>query len=571
MNKSSVQNSGEALDRALLDLGTQIEILHNYLEKARPAAVPPVIYETVNTLLLNLPIYRNQVMTLYEEQRNLRALSQMGQVVNSSLHLDVVLKIVMDTVIHLTSAERGYLMLVNPAGELTIRIGRNWEQESLDWAETIVSTTLIKKVVASRQAVLTTNAQEDPRFSEQQSIVAYQLRSIICIPMLVRNQLIGLIYIDNRIRSGLFTQKHMELLSAFADQAAVAIENARLFESVRQTLAEVTELKNLMDNVFSSIASGVLTADLEDRITLANRAAEAILGSRQDQLLGQDFNEILAAPEVPEKVDDVLKNNQPALGLETSTAIIGRGQLNLRLNISPLKDNRQNTQGVAIVIEDLTEKKKLEAQQRLFERMVAPAVIRQIDPNALQLGGKRAEITVLFADIRGFTSFSEEVTPEGLVKILNLHLAEAADAILGEEGTIDKFLGDAVMAWFNAPIPQADHALRAIRAALSIRTRIEKISTAQPETERLSFGIGIHTGEAILGLVGTEKRLDYTAIGDSVNTAKRIQENASAGQILISRDVYRLVEGSIVVTPVEPIHAKGKRSTIAVFEVLGLT
>lgn len=242
----------------------------------------------------------------------------------------------------------------------------------------------------------------------------------------------------------------------------------------------------------------------------------------------------------------------------------------MSLNLSPLKDASQKTQGIAIVIDDLTEKKHLEAQKRLFERMVSPAVIEQLDPDKLQLGGKRAEITVLFADIRGYTSLSERLSPEQLVTVLNRYLSTAADAVLAHEGTIDKFLGDAIMAWFNAPLPQPDHTLRAVRAALDMQNTINSLQSELPPEYHLLFGTGIHFGEAILGLVGNEKRLDYTAIGDSVNTAKRLQENASAGQILISAEAFSLVSEKVIVKHVSPIVAKGKRQPLQVYEVVGL-
>ena len=133
------------------------------------------------------------------------------------------------------------------------------------------------------------------------------------------------------------------------------------------------------------------------------------------------------------------------------------------------------------MLDDLTERKRLEAQRRLFERMVSPAVINQLDPNSLQLGGKRVDLTVLFADIRGFTSYSEKISPEQLVSVLNRYLAAMAEAVLSQEGTIDKFLGDAIMAWFNAPIPQADHTLRAVKAALLLRETVEGLYKELPE------------------------------------------------------------------------------------------
>jgi class 3 adenylate cyclase len=125
---------------------------------------------------------------------------------------------------------------------------------------------------------------------------------------------------------------------------------------------------------------------------------------------------------------------------------------------------------------------------------------------------------------------------------------------------LDKFIGDAVLALFNAPFRQPDHALRAVRTALQMRNSIQKLREGLPEQFRLAFGIGVHSGEAILGLIGTEKRLEYTAIGDCVNTAKRLQENADMDQILISATVYAQVHGQVSVRPVKPVRLKVKRN-----------
>jgi PAS domain S-box-containing protein len=402
--------------------------------------------------------------------------------------------------------------------------------------------------------------------------VAFNLRSILCVPLKEKNDLIGVIYADNRIRTGIFAESERNLLVAFANQAAVAIENARLFSSLKHTLEEVTGLKNLMDNIFASIASGVITADIQNQITLTNRAAETILGSTSSDIIGHHLNETLAAvsTELEPHLIEMRETDKAIADLEISHISPTRGIVDWRFNLSPLKDAGQKTQGVAIVLDDLTERKKLEAQRRLFERMVSPAVIEQLDPNSLQLGGKRTDITALFADIRGFTTFSENQEPEQLVKILNRYLAAMADAVLAQEGTIDKFMGDAIMAWFNAPIPQPDHTLRAVKTALIIRESIENLYKELPAEAHLYFGVGIHCGDAVLGLIGTEKRLEYTAISDSVNIAKRIQENSARNQILISRIAYEQVKKKVDAKPHADMSLKGKTQPLEVFEVLGL-
>jgi len=563
----------------LLRISRKAEEIRNKLERYR---------ETLQRARLDLPIgvldqLRQISGTLMElqqeaevheqERRNLQALSEIGQVVNSSLDLQTVLNEVMDTIIRLTGAERAFLMMRDEnSGEMETLVARNWERVSLDDEEIQISDTIVGQVVTSGDAVLTTNAQTDPRFDKMESIVSFSLRSILCVPLKVKGKLIGVIYADNRAREGLFKEKERKLLMDFANQAAVALENARLFDSVKRSLDEVSELKNLMEDVFNSIVSGVLTSDVEDAITLCNRAAENILSTTREVILGTSLRQQLASlsDDLSTKIEQVEKKDKRFRGLEVHTQIEDRGVVDLSLNLSPLKTAEDATRGVAIVLDDLTEKRRLEAQRRLFERMVSPAVIDQLDPDALQLGGHRAQITTLFADIRGFTAFSEKEKPETLMAVLNRYLAAAAEAILREEGTIDKFLGDAVMAWFNAPMPQKDHTLRAVRSAIALKSSVEALHRELSEDGRLAFGIGIHAGEALLGLVGTQQRVEYTAIGDCVNTAKRLQENAAAGQILISRETAKAILKSIEVVELPPIVAEGKEKPIEVYEIVGV-
>jgi adenylate cyclase len=553
-------------------LALQAGKLRDELQKKKLRDLPMNVVDDLGHLAVSLSKIGLQMESFEAEHSNLWALADIGQVINSSLELDEVLRIVMDNIVHLTRAERGFLMLRNEKGEMVTRVARNWEQESIKSSEAATSRTIVQRVIESGEAIVTTNAQEDHRFSGQESIVALNLRSILCVPLKVKNELIGVIYADNRIRTGIFAETEKDLLIAFSNQAGVAIENARLFSSLRQTLAEVTELKNLMDNVFASIVSGVITANIQNRITLANRAAESILGETAMNIVGHPLDDVLASvsKELQPRLNEVRQTDRSVIGLEISHSVPSGGIVDWRLNLSPLKDARQKTQGIAIVLDDMTERKKLEAQHRLLERMVSPAVLDQINLNSFQIGGKKVEITCLFADIRGFTSYSEKQTPEELVAVLNRYLAAAADAVLAHEGTVDKFLGDAVMAWYNAPLPQPDHTLRAVKTALAIRNAIEKLHKELPQKDHLDFGVGIHYGEAVLGWIGTEKRLEYTAIGDSVNTTKRIQENSSKNQILMSKDAYERVKNQVDARPYAPLTVKGKAQPIEVYEVVGL-
>jgi len=267
----------EQFSHQISELSAMVGQIRSQLLELRPS-IPSHVLQKLSTLERSLLESSKQFTFLENERQHLLSLANVSRLVNSTLELDEVLRLVMDIIVQLTGAERGFLMLRNAQGEMTMRIARNWEQESLHPNEFAISRTVIQRVIDTGEPVLTTNAQEDPRFGGQNSIVAYNLRSILCVPMKVKEELIGVIYADNRIRTGIFDESERDLLMVFANHAAIAIENARLFASVRRTLAEVTDLKNLMDNVFASIASGVITANIQDQVTLCNRAAEAILG-----------------------------------------------------------------------------------------------------------------------------------------------------------------------------------------------------------------------------------------------------------------------------------------------------
>jgi adenylate cyclase len=561
-------------------LGQQFEKLWQVVEQMRIAlsegrSLPDGALQKLEYLSSRLKFIGDRAKRLDEQHQQWASLVDIGNVINSSLDLSEVLCQVMDAIVNLTGAERGVLMLkANGSGtaELVPQIARNWEQESIEDSDLALSRSIIQRVFNDGQPILTTNAQQDPRFDTQQSIIAHNLRAILCIPLIVKGEITGVIYVDNRIRSGVFTSAQLGLLSAFANQAAIAIDNARLYESVRKSLEEVSELKRLMENVFASMASGVITADLEERIVLCNRASERILGVTIDKMVGRSLSEVLAsfAEELSEHLTSVRAKGKHRVGLEMTKPSYQRGPVTLSFNLSPLQDSIDQLQGVALVFDDLTDKKRLEGQQRLFGRMVPPEVIEQLDPDQLQLGGLRTEITALFADIEGFTSFSEIVPPERLVSILNQYLSVAVDAVMAQFGTIDKFMGDAIMAWFNAPVPQPDHTLRAVRAALNIQQGVLELHTKLSPELRLFFRLGIHIGDAVLGLVGTEARVNYTAIGDVVNTAKRIQESAEAGHILISAQAFRKVARQVLVRPMAPLMLKGKRHPVEVYELLGL-
>jgi adenylate cyclase len=559
---SSALNVGRMADLELgrINQGLQrvITDLQGTSAPLRPRATPDAPFEREREDLANSIINLKQQHSELTKQRDeLEILYDIARTLNSTLEFDEVLRLVMDQVIQFVNAERGFLMLVNPTtNELEFSIARDKDAQTMPasaFENAKISQGIVRSVISSRQPLLTDDAQNDEALKELNSIVMYGIRSILCAPLIVRDTCIGAVYVDSRINTNLFGPRHREMLLAFCNQAAIAIDNARLFADLNSAIQQVKEDKRYMDNIFSSIANGIITTNSSGIVTTFNHAASLILRLNPRHVIGKLYSE-------------AFRNQPPQLGLlerfrqalelhhlhehgtfvpsSVEYPLPGReqdGEVTLSLYMSSLRDTQGVHIGAALVIDDRTELKRAQARakeiRRIFERYVHPNVVQQLikDPMALNLGGETKEISVLFADIRGYTSLSEKMPPENVMHLINGYLKIMCEAIWEEEGTLTAFQGDALMAIFNAPLPQRQHALRAVRAAWKMRVAIQEYQRTIPSEERVSFGIGVNTGLATVGNVGAQERLqNYTAIGDVVNVASRIQNKATDNDILLN-------------------------------------
>lgn len=527
------------------------------------------LHKSVTELLHRAEENRELAQETLERYREINLLYNIGETISASLDPDEIPRLVLDEAARIIRADCGMVLLVDQNGILGIRSGFGGEASLADLERVSRPILDLSSTADCKSRILTVEPDLQPPST---------IEHVLCAPLKTRERVLGVVLLGRVTGQPVFRAGDEKLLSALTGQTAVAVENARLFDDIRRQRDAIAEMKNYMDNIFASIASGVITTNVENLVTILNRAAERILGVNAHETMGRPYAEALPhiAAQIAPLVERVKRQDQIVVGHEMAPVLPSRGPVVLQVHLSPLKDNHEQTTGIAIVVDDLTERRRLEEQVRqvrgTFERYVPPQVVEQLlsDPARVQLGGVRQEVTILFADIRGFTAFSEKLDPELLVRVLNQHLTLAADAVLNEEGTLDKFIGDGVMAIFNAPLPQSDHTLRAVRAALAMQKSIAWLHANLPPAERLSFGIGIVTGPAIVGNVGSPILQNYTAIGDSVNLASRLQDHASPGQILLNPTAYERVQSVIIAREYGYVQVKGHSEMDLVYELVGL-
>ena len=275
----TLQQQFQDIHRVLLDAMDSLSSIAN------PVASSNI--QDLSDLTKSLQFLQNNVLEQFHtRQRQLEALMGVGHLINSSQGLRAVLDKVMDEVVALMQAERGFIMLQDEDDEFPIEAARGMDQMNLENEDFAVSRTIVRRVAETSEPVLTTNAQEDPRFEKQDSVVAHNLRSILCVPMKLKEEFIGVVFVDSRVRTSLFDEKDLEILAVFADQAAVAINNARLFENLEQAN------KNLMEAYDETLNGWALALEYRDQDTEGHTQRVTSLTLKLAQKMGIDGEEL---------------------------------------------------------------------------------------------------------------------------------------------------------------------------------------------------------------------------------------------------------------------------------------
>lgn len=365
----------------------------------------------------------------------------------SSFDFSGLLEKIMDEIFNIFPVDRGVIMLFDETGtELEPKVSKHREKSNK--SDIFVSKTIIDKVINRRQSICTSDVKGESFVADSESIILSDIRSIMCVPVIFKDDIMGLIQVDTKISKHCFSKEDLELLTAVSYQAAIAMENTRLYKK------------------------------------LQNEAA-------------------------------------------------------IRANLSRYLP--------ANLVEDVISGKK-----------------------GLGLGGEVRDVTVLFSDIRGFTKMSEKMKPYEVVKFLNEYLTAMSEIIFDYNGMIDKFIGDAIMAIFGGPWTDGDGPSDSVKTAIDMLEAMRELNNKWSAEGRPVFniGIGINSGNVVLGNIGSSERMEYTAIGDTVNTASRLVSVAKAGQIIVSEEVYKRVKDSFAFRPLPPAEVKGKEKPLVIYEVI---
>jgi adenylate cyclase len=485
--------------------------------------------------------------------------------VSSELALDQLLGKIVAMTSEVMDAERATLFLLDRRrGDLWSKVAQGIGSQEI---RVPLGVGIVGHVAGAGETVNIADVYRDARFNpEVDRRTGYRTRNMLCMPL--RNEsaeIVGVIQVLNK-RNGPFTGEDEELLNALGSQTSIALENSRLFE-------EVQYIRNYNESILRTMASGVVTLGSDGTVAFCNAAARVMFADVREHAPGEHFHAFFNLDsnlELGEGIERVLQGEDDVNVYAYCFRKSDGEEMNMNIHAMPLRDAENKSLGVVLVADDITQEQKLMSTLcRYVTRSLAEQILK--DRDKLKLGGKRSKVTVLFSDIRNFTTISEQSSAEEIVGMLNEYFSRMMEPIFKYDGMLDKFIGDAMMAVFGAPVPREDDAMCAVMAALEMRhalRRYNRYRVLQGHAP-IEIGVGITKGEVISGNIGSEQRMDYTVIGDTVNVASRLEgltKNYEC-KILINEQVYREVKDKIVCVDLGLAQVKGKGDTVHIFGV----
>lgn len=524
----------------------------------------------------------------------MKAIKSLSQ---SSLDLEDTLKRVMDEAKELMNADRSTLWLIDrDRDELWTKITQ--DNGTTKELRVPIGKGFAGMVAASGKKLNIPFDLYDHPDSETAKKIdqqnGYRTCSLLCMPVFNADQeLIGVTQLVNKKKSAdsatynpeywpkapecfqaSFDNNDEEFMEAFNIQAGVALQNAQLFATVKQQ-------EQMQRDILRSLSNGVISTDKAGVIIAANESAKRLLGlEAAERLEGQLVDDVISIKE-----GDFSKWCQDALHAadlkrrqqyypDRTLLTSGTEQHSINLSLNTIADvsDQQQVRGALVVMEDISDEKRLKSTMyRYMTQELAEELLKLDDA---KLGGDRKEVSILFSDIRGYTTLTENLEAEEVVSMLNEYFESMVEAVFKHKGTLDKYIGDAIMAVFGSPLPLEEHAWMAVQTSLEMRYRLQEFNQRRYAVNkpRINIGIGINSDTVISGNIGSSKRMEFTAIGDGVNLGSRLESVSKqyGCDIILSDNTYKPCQENIWARELDYIRVKGRNEPVAIYELLGL-
>jgi len=456
--------------------------------------------------------------------------------------------------------------------------------------ETISANSELVKFIRDCKEALIFNNKENSQTTQgsaflKEVLINPEMKSGMALPIVSPPREIGILFVGARTPC-FFNRKRFHFLDSYTKLAAGAMQTLLLFGETQEATKKIDSLERYQEYVFNSMTNMIITTDAKGHIYYFNEPAAQAMGLKEEDL-GRSMESVFWNSFSSKTIQTILKSLEDGneiLGLE---GIYRKGdkELDYSLNVTPLKTPRGKKEGLTLLFTNQTREKELKqtvqavSDERrvikdMFARYMSSEVITRLmeAPDSIKLGGDKREATVFFADIRGYTSFSEGRDPEVVVEILNEYFSEAVENIVQHKGYIDKFIGDCIMAVWGVPMmSEEDDAIKAVSCAIAIQNLVRSSERKffYKEASHLRVGIGINTGPLVAGNLGSMQRMDYSVIGDTVNLAARLEGVASSDEIIISQATRDHIGDMFALEKRDAIHVKGREKPIQIYNVIG--